>query len=66
MSRSQAINQFFEDYVENQGKNGAYFPELAKFKLAEQEWSALKLFKKILEVHTPTFGCHMINSVKTM
>lgn len=65
-SCSQAINQFFEDYIENRGKNGAYFPELAKFKLAEREWSALVLFKEILEVRTPTFGCRMINSVNTM
>ena len=48
----QAIDQFFEDYVEQRGKNGAYFPELTKFKLAEQEWSALEIFQEILQVCT--------------
>ena len=48
----QAIDQFFEDYVEQCGKNGAYFPELAKFKLAEWEWSALQIFQEILQVYT--------------
>ena len=48
----QAIDQFFEDYVEQHGKNGAYFPELMKFKLVEQEWSALEIFQEILQVCT--------------
>ena len=48
----QAIDQFFEDYVEQCGKNGAYFPELAKFKLVEWGWSALQKFQEILQVCT--------------
>ena len=48
----QAIDQFFKDYVEQRGKNGAYFPELMKFKLVEQEWSALEIFQEILQVCT--------------
>ena len=48
----QAIDQFFKDYVEQCRKNGAYFPELTKFKLAEWEWSALQIFREILWVCT--------------